>query len=454
MSRIENLSPDPRSHVKTLMRIGYNMSSAVADILDNSITAESKNIEIYSPPGLEEPLISILDDGYGMDAEELIQNMRIGCKDPSIERGQGDLGRFGSGMKTASFSQARRLTVISKKIDEPIVAAVWDIDKIEETNSWCLEILDEQEISLIPEIKIDAKTSQGTQLIWEKLTCFQRGSHALDHDTELASHLSDLSKYLALHFHRFMGGKNKCLFYLNKQKIEPIDPFMTKSDGYQEGRSERLRCKGGYIIIKTHVLPHFNRMNKQDMERLGGASGITQNQGLYIYRENRLINAGGWLGLAKNSQLGALARVQIDVPSSIDNEWSTDVKKSSLQLPPRVKKELRKFLSDPIKRSKRTHSYRGAVDTANKFWKICEDENKGTITYQFDPENEKLRSLLKGATGKHRLAIIQYLVSLSENIPLNHIYQKMSESPKDIEQDSIDLSLVESMINKIFKDNE
>jgi len=450
MSRIEHLSPDPKSHVKTLMRIGYNMSSAVADILDNSIAADSKKIEIYSPPGLEEPLISILDDGYGMDAEELIENMRIGCKDPSDEREKGDLGRFGSGMKTASFSQARRLTVISKKSGESVVAAIWDIDKIEETNSWCLEILDEHEVSLIPAIQIDEETEQGTQLVWEKLTCLQTGSHALDHDTELASLLADLNQYIALHFHRFMEGKGKCDFYLNNQKIIPIDPFMTKSDGYQEGRSERLRCKGGYIIIQTHVLPHFNRMNKQDMERLGGAGGITQNQGLYIYRENRLINAGGWLGLAKNSQLGALARVQIDVPTSIDHEWSTDVKKSSLQLPPRVKKELKKFLSDPIKRSKRTHSYRGTVDTANKFWKICEDENDGTITYQIDPENDNLRTILEGGTDENKTRIIRYLISLSKNIPLNHIYQKMSEKPKDINQEDIDSRVLESIIKNLF----
>jgi len=454
MSRIEQLSPDPKSHIKTLMRIGYNMSSAVADILDNSIAADSKKIEIYSPPGLEDPLISILDDGYGMDAEELIENMRIGCKDPSIEREKGDLGRFGSGMKTASFSQARRLTVISKKTDEPIVAAIWDIDKIEETNSWCLEILDEHEISLIPGIKIDATTKQGTQLIWGSLTCLQKGSHALDQDTELASLLSALNIYIALHFHRFMEGRNKCVFSLNNQLIKPIDPFMTKADGYQEGRSEKLRCKGGYIVIQTHVLPHFNRMNTKDMERLGGASGITQNQGLYIYRGNRLINAGGWLGLAKNSQLGALARVQIDVPPSIDNEWSTDVKKSSLQLPPRVKKELRKFLSDPIKRSKRIHSYRGTVDTANKFWKVCEDENNGIITYQFDPENKNLISLISSSDKELGARIIQYLKELSINLPINHIYQKMSESPKEIDQQSIDIEMIDAILSKAMEEYE
>ena len=454
MSRVEDLSPDPKSHVKTLMRIGYTMSSAVADILDNCLTAESNRIEIYSPPGLEEPLISILDDGYGMDADELIENMRIGCKDPSDEREKGDLGRFGSGMKTASFSQARRLTVISKKSDGPVVAAIWDIDKIEETNSWCLEILDEHEISLIPAIKIDEASKQGTQIIWENLTCLQKGSHARDKDTELAALLSDLSQYIALHFHRFMESKYKCTFYVNNQKINPIDPFMAKSDGYQEGPSESLRFKGGNIYIQTHVLPHFNRMNKQDMERLGGANGITQNQGLYIYRADRLINAGGWLGLAKNSQLGALARVQIDVPSSIDHEWSTDVKKSSLQLPQRIKRELRKFLSDPIKRSKKAHSYRGKLDTANSYWKICEDENDGRIFYRVDSENENLINLISLCDRETRNLIVRYLKDISINLPINHIYEKMSESPKDIDQNLIDIKMIDDILDRAMNKHE
>ncbi len=449
MSKFIDMSPDPQSHVKTLMRIGYTMSSAVADILDNSITAGCKKVGIYSPPGLDKPIISILDDGCGMEASDLIQNMQIGCKDPSIERTSGDLGRFGSGMKTASFSQARRLTVISKKVGTEAIAAIWDIDKIEETNSWCLEVLGENEISSINGVLIDSSTTQGTQIIWEKLTCIQRGSHAMDPDKELTAHLSTLGEYLALHFHRFMDGKNKVSFYLNRNKILPINPFMSKSDGYQEGPSEKLRCKGGHIRIQTHVLPHFNKMNKDAMKRLGGANGITQNQGLYIYRERRLINAGGWLGLVKNSQLGALARVQVDVPSSIDNEWSTDVKKSSLQLPPRVKKELRKFLSDPIKRSRRIHTYRGAVDRANEFWKVCEDENEGTITYQIDASNINLIAFLKKCEASVSTEVIQYLKELSMRLPINHIYEKMSESPSDIDQNLIDF---DQMLNEMLND--
>ncbi len=454
MSRVKDLSPDPKSHIKTLMKIGYSLSSAVADILDNSITASSKKIEIYAPPGLDEPIISILDDGHGMSADELIHNMRIGCKDPSIEREKGDLGRFGSGMKTASFSQARRLTVVSKRSGGKATAAIWDIDKIEETNSWCIEILDDHEVCKLPMIEINEDTEQGTQLIWEKLTFIQGGSHSLDSKDELALHLSGLSEYIALHFHKFMEGHKKCLFVLNKKKIEALDPFLTKSAGYQEGPTVEMRCKGGHIVIKTHVLPHFNRMESSDMERLGGAAGIAENQGLYIYRGNRLINAGGWLGLTRNSQLGALARVQVDVPCSIDHEWSTDVKKSSLQLPPRIKSLLKRFLSDPIKRSKKVYAYRGKEDTANQLWKIFEDENEGKITYHFDPSNMELVNLLSSCDKKTANRFIKYLKELSINLPINHIYQKMSESPKSIDQDAINLEqLVRILDSTVELDN-
>jgi hypothetical protein len=453
MSHFTDASPDPRSHIKTLMRIGYTMSSAVSDILDNSITAEARNIEIFSLPGQEETSISIIDDGNGMSPEELINNMKIGCKDPGDERLRGDLGRFGSGMKTASFSQARRLTIISKEKDQPICAAIWDIDQIEKENTWCLEVLTEKEAKAHPLLRLNLDNNTGTQVIWEKLSCLNKNNHSLDDDTVMASNLSDLGDYISLHFHKFMEGKSKVRILINGNQLESIDPFMSKSPGYQEGRSEKLRCKGGYIEINTHVLPHFNRMDEKLLKRLGGAEGIVQNQGLYIYRENRLINAGGWLNLAKTSQLGALARVEVNVPSALDKDWATDVKKASLQLPPRIKKELRKFLSDPIKRSKKVYSYRGKQDKANKFWDIKENENDKTIAYQISSENGLLIDVVQSLSSHQKSQLIKYLGELAENLPLNHIYQKMSESPRDIDQENITDVLLEAIMSRVFEDN-
>ena len=451
MSRYLDLSPDPKSHIKTLTRIGYTMSSAVSDILDNSIAARARNIEILSPPGLSDPLISIIDDGTGMDPEELIANMRIGCKDPTLEREKGDLGRFGSGMKTASFSQSRRLTAISKKMGHAATAVIWDIDVIEKENRWCVEILEGDALKNLPLLKINDDTRQGTQLIWEKLTCISSGDHAVDHDEEISAHITDIRAHVALHFHRFLSGQDRVAIQINGRMIDPIDPFLSICDGYQEGRSEKLRCKGGHIVIKTHVLPHIKKIPNNKLEELGGADGINKGQGLYIYREKRLIIAGGWLGLARNSQLGALARVQVDIPSTLDHDWSTDVKKSSLQLPPKVKREIKKFLADPIKRSQKTYTYRGKEDTANSFWKVIEDENNHTISYNIDPNNTELIKILTKLESKDKAELIKYLQELALHVPINHIYQKMSEAPKDIKQETNTRSLFDSILNKVFE---
>lgn len=456
MSKVFDQSPSPRMHIKTLMRIGYTFNSAVSDIIDNSIAAKCKNISIYSPLGLDIPQLSIIDDGYGMSLEELIQNMRIGCKDPDMERSEGDLGRFGSGMKTASFSQARELTVITKKKGCPLVAARWDIDQIEETDSWCLEVFEENEPYEIEGYHLPDDIEQGTQIIWSKLTCFDSSSHGEDRDAQLANHLHSLKNYLSLYFHRYFKGKSyqKINIDMNNIAIEALDPFMSLEPGYQEGRSEKLRCKGGHVVIKTHVLPHINRISSEKLKKMGGAEGIAQNQGLYIYREGRLIIAGGWLGLAKNSQLGALARVQVDVPSALDSEWATDVKKSSLLLPPRIKKELRKFLNDPIKKSKRAYTYRGKRDAANKYWDILENENDHKITYQFDCENDEFRDLISSCDKEVAGKMIRYLGALSTALPINHIYEKMSEAPKSIDQEMISESLMEAVLKQVLESNE
>lgn len=451
MPRIIDQSPSPKSHVKTLMRIGYTLNSAVADIIDNSLAAGAKVIQVIAPPGIDEPTLSIVDDGCGMDLKELTENMRIGCKDPDANRERGDLGRFGSGMKTASFSQARRLTVVSRREGQPLVAARWDIDKVEETDSWCLEVFDEHEIGQLTTSSGTLLANSGTQIIWSKLTCLDIGGHPTARDAELATRLAELKSYIALHFHRFMSGPDKRIFSLNNLPILPVDPFMTGQRGYQEGPSEKLRCTGGHIVIQTHVLPHFRNMKRERLEELGGADGITQQQGLYIYREKRLISAGGWLGMGRTSQLGALARVQVDIPSALDHEWSTDVKKSSLQIPPRVKRELRKFLADPVKRSRRIHRYRGRQDAANNFWSICEDESSGTISYEIDAENEQLVSLVATCEGNQRRLLVDYLKALAASLPINHIYEKMAERPRDVSQETADMAKLEALLNKVFE---
>ena len=442
------MSPQPRSHIKTLMRIGYNLNSAIADIIDNSITAKASKISITCPSESDEPFVSFVDNGEGMSPSELIQNMRIGCKDPNEKRESGDLGRFGSGMKTASFSHARKLTVISKKKGNKIAAACWDIDEIEERNTWCLQELDQKDIINLEHLDKNIADEGGTQLIWEKIKKFKSTDHN-DSKTTIESSMVELRKYLALHFHKFIQGSNKINIYVQNLKIDAFDPFLSTKKGYQEGSSEETHIKGGKLKIKVHTLPHHSNLTPAEIDEFGGMDEIYKGQGLYIYRENRLIIAGGWMGLSRTYQLGKLARIEINIPSALDDEWSTDVKKSSLQLPEKIKRRLKKLIQEPIEKSKRTYNYRGKKEEANEYWEIIENPREKTIIYQIDSNNNELEKIAKETPKKNILDLKDYLRNLARNLPINHIHSKVSSDPKSIRQEDAILEFSEEQLTKI-----
>ena len=294
-----DLSPNPKSHIKTLSRIGYNLDSAISDIIDNSVTAESKNIFVEMDVVDQKAALVIKDDGYGMDEDTLINSMRIGCKDPSDIRGEFDLGRFGSGMKMASFSQARKLTVISKIENFNIQSATWDLDLVERENAWTLIKHTEQETKgLCSKFNIEFGES-GTAVIWENISKYN-GYPIAELQAILGQDLVSLKSYVRLHFHKFMEGKRAINFYFNFQKLDHFDPFLRNRNGYQEGPSQKFRVKkGGSIELRVHILPHESKLTKVDLDNLGGTDQITANQGLYVYRANRLIISGGWFGLTR-----------------------------------------------------------------------------------------------------------------------------------------------------------
>ena len=438
MPELVNGNPSPKSHIKTLMRIGYDLNSAIADIIDNSLSSEATTISVTCPPDSPEPVILISDNGLGMTEEELLLNMRIGCKDPSQEREAKDLGRFGSGMKTASFSQARKLIVISKTKNSNICGAYWDIDEIEDSDSWCLKKLNINEIKNIPQLDNDILSKCGTQLIWEKIPKFSSKDHT-SLELEVASSMMDLSKYLALHFHKFMQGVSKVVIKVQNRELKPLDPFLKGVDGSQDGPQETIRTKNGKVSIKTHILPHPSRIQKSIIDAHGGVDEIYKNQGLYIYRANRLIIAGGWMGISNTNILGNLARVEINIPASLDDEWSTDVKKSSMQLPTKVKTVLRRIGRVPVESSKKEHKYKGKVEIANQYWEIIEDKVEKTIKYHVALNNSELNTLTADLTKEKKRNLKSFLQNLSKNLPYYHIFQKHAENPRGIKQDEIDL---------------
>jgi len=193
---IIEINPNISNFIISLRDIGYSFDTALADIIDNSISANAKIIKIFA--SAEDKKAAIIDDGTGMSQAELIEAMRLGSKNPHEERHSNDLGRFGLGLKTASFSQCKKLTVISK-YNGHTFGYRWDLEYISKNNKWLLQ-----------EIKINQYENE---LWYEKLTGLSSGTIVVWEDIDRYEEevfnikLSDLNEHLALVFHRFLEGE-------------------------------------------------------------------------------------------------------------------------------------------------------------------------------------------------------------------------------------------------------
>ncbi len=443
-------TPSPKSLIKTLMRVGYDFNMAVGDIVDNSISADAKNIRIFTALDPQNPTFSIYDDGWGMSEKELYENMKLAAKDPSLERDENDLGRFGSGMKTASFSQARKLIVISKKKGSKICGAYWDIDEIESSDSWeVLMGLSEKEINSIDGFDKDMLSDTGTVIIWHKIISFRETQHT-SLENIIANTIDSMSRYLSLHFHKFMQSNDKVSFFVNQRKLSPINPFI-KGKGSMDLTPENIRGKKGNVEIKPHVLPHPQYLSQSQIDKLGGIDAIYKNQGLYIYRANRLIIAGGWMGLSSRNILGNLARVEVNIPASLDAEWSTDVKKSSLQLPLMVQRKLKQICQRPIEKSKGEHTHRGKKEEVNEYWFINENKQDNTTKYEVHLKNNELVEIAEKMTRANRTKLKEFLRNLSKYLPVNHIFSRIGKSPKSVNQENALMELPKDIEEKLKK---
>ena len=221
------LRPSAARLLESMRDIGYSFESALADIVDNSISAGATHIEIANDVHPDSgPYLAVLDDGRGMSPDELTQAMQHGSRSPREVREAGDLGRFGLGMKTASFSQCRRLTVVSRQNGE-LAARCWDLDLVVARDEWILNLLGEEEVSRLP--LIDRIGPKGTLILWEKLDRLDAlGEHPDQVYTALNQLFGVARPHLALTFHRFIApepgdGTTKVAMSINNAPIDAID---------------------------------------------------------------------------------------------------------------------------------------------------------------------------------------------------------------------------------------
>lgn len=323
-----SLPPNPESLTESLRGMGYTLPTAVSDVIDNSISANARNIwiSLSRTDETSDAKLTILDDGVGMTRDELINAMRLGSVSPLERRKVNDLGRFGLGLKTASFSQCRCLKVISKKNGE-LSAFYWDLDYLANSQNWDLIEATDVDQNLI-------KTSSGTMVIWEKIDRVPAMLQNSD-NREWADLRKRLENHLSVTFHRFIEDGDIDIF-LDDRMVKPYDPFFSLDPAKPTDRSEQTWPKGSLkpkARSRIFILPLTADQSRQ--VSLVGSEDELNQQGFYLYRGKRLITIGGWLGFQRfqKSPEFRLARIRLDFDNDGDSDWTVDIKKCTARPP-------------------------------------------------------------------------------------------------------------------------
>jgi hypothetical protein len=352
-----------RVSVVSLRGVGYSLETAVADLIDNSIAANANEINIRWHWREGVPIAAVLDDGDGMSEKRLVEAMRFGGVGPDEVRSSQDLGRFGLGLKTASLSQCRKLTVVSKK-DSKRTSFTWDIDRLRKPGSgWDLiEGDDGLEGEFLKEFDLNKK---GTLVVWRKID-FGRKEDRPDHAAFLRD-MERLDRHLGMVFHRFIAGDapRKITIEINGHSVEAWDPFLQWHDDIIKTPNESIPSPGGRVLFRGFVLPHRDRFkNQEQFDKAGGPDGWTAQQGFYIYRHKRLLSAGGWLGLGGSrawtrDEASKLARLRLDIPNSGDQDWRIDIRKSIARPPDAIRGRLQRLAEDVRRSAREIFVHRG-----------------------------------------------------------------------------------------------
>ena len=431
------LEPKASALIESLRDMGYSLKTAIADVIDNSITANAKTIDILADTHTQVPAIGIVDDGCGMTREELLEAMRPGYRNPQDARPADDLGRFGLGLKTASFSQCRRMTVFTRK-NGVATQARWDLDKVAERNKWVVEVIDTERDELVR--WSDCLKSDGTLVVWEKLDRIVSEKNK-SQQKNFIQQLDEVATHLEFVFHRFIeASRNKKInLSLNSRPLQAFDPFNRSHPATQHHPEEVIIFKGNEIRVKPVTLPHHDKVEKEEWQKLAGPEGYTSNQGFYLYRNHRLILHGTWFRLARQLETTKLARVSIDIPNSLDEEWKIDVKKSYAQPPISVRNRLSKVIQQLGLASRRTYQKRGAKVTSKNRMPIWQRYQKNNIiSYDISSQHPIIVDLKNSLDSGQLKKFDQLLKLISISLPIESLQYDFMTKPEDLDTPKLD----------------
>jgi len=425
-----DFTPDPISLLESNRNLGYSIEEAISDLIDNSISAEATNVSYEIHPNNGKPYFLLKDNGIGMSNldNELVDSFRLGSKNPLDERDPNDLGRFGFGMKTASLSQARILTVITKKKGYNTLAFSLDLNFIRDNGKWLLKKIDDDFYKA--EFDFLKDLDSGTIIRWDDW------DRAPKSENDLLSLNSQINDYLSVCFHRFIekGISISCHDY----SLESCSPIPSGEGA--EFYSEIILDKNNKAKQTSYILQHpknweenYENINRFNSFRL--FNGFERQQGIYIYRCDRLLTPqGGWLGLLKKGNAAKFARVVIDYPNDADALWSLDITKTNASIPFEFKREIKKLIDKTKKKSVtkivsgNRNIKRSLSKTHSNIWKISDEKEFNSYKYIIDNNHPILRGLIDEKKIKEK--DLNFLLKLiSENLPVAKIIENNDIDP-------------------------
>ncbi len=427
--------PRAGAMLEALRGLGYSTAAALADVVDNSISAGASEVHLQFAWSGDSSRVSILDDGKGMDDASLEIAMTLGAKSPLDERAPNDLGRFGMGLKTASFSQCRRLTVASKKINSSPACLRWDLDAIAASPDDGWRMFEGPANGSEEFIEPLGALQSGTIVLWEQLDRIVTPGYDINHFADL---VDDVEMRLAMIFHRLLEGPSPAFrLFINGKTVSPWDPFMMghPSKPWQSPVA-RILAPPNAVEAQCHVLPHRDRLSEDDFRRAGGPEGWTSQQGFYVYRNHRLLLAGGWLGLGQGrawnrEESHRLARIRIDIPNTADAAWKIDVKKSTARPPVTVRPWLTKLAEDTRERARKVFAFRGTPTTSpigvqvGQAWRI--ERLKDGLRYRIDEEHPAVVAVLEAT--ENRIDLVRAMLRVvEETVPVQRIWLDTAEN--------------------------
>jgi hypothetical protein len=358
--------------------------------------------------------------------------MRLSSRNPREERAAHDLGRFGLGLKTASLSQAQRFTIRSCKRRGQSATRCWDLALIAASGEW--RLLKDADAAAEPHFTRLAALAHGSGVVWQKLdrlTAGTRTNSDRDHQHFLRR-IDEVRSHLSLVFHRIIGsGRNGVQLIVNDRPVSPWDPYLEDEAATYALATTVLPLGRARIEVRPYVLPHLSKLSPTRHADAAGSRGWNGHQGFYIYRNERLLVAGDWLGFFPRQDLYRLARIRVDLPNSVDDHWQIDVTKSRAVPPPSLRDDLRRIADRTRAEARHIYTHRGAKLTPRSdsirtlLWEARARHDK--TFYHLNREHALIKAALRDASDRSSLNALLHLIE--ESIPTPHITVTNSEKP-------------------------